>query len=398
MQKTPWGMRPHIILLGRRNVGKSSLINALCESPLALVSEVPGTTTDPVRKGYELLPFGPVVFVDTGGVDDSGELGEMRVQRTRRELKKADFAMLVAESGVWGAEERALAAELDVAQTPYLVIINKADQAPPDWEPPVENARAVSALSGEGVGELRLELARRLRQLVNKETTIVGDLVEGGDLVVLVTPIDLEAPVGRLILPQVMTIRDLLDHDAAVLVVKERELFSTLHSLGRKPDLVITDSQVVLRVCGDVPEEIPLTTFSILFARHKGDLARLTRGVKVIDELKDGDRVLVIEACSHNAVCDDIGRVKIPRWIRQYTGVDITFDNAQGREFPEDVSGYRLIIHCGACMLTARDMEGRIADAVTAGVPITNYGVTISHLQGVLERVIAPFGLELSDL
>ena len=398
MQKTPRGMRPHIILLGRRNVGKSSLINALCESPLSLVSEIAGTTTDPVRKGYELLPFGPVVFVDTGGIDDTGRLGELRVARTRRELKKADFALLVAECGEWGDYERELVRELEQSGTPYLVVFNKIDAAPTGWEPPIEDARLVSALEDKNTRELRAELAGRLRELVKREATIIGDLVGGGDLVVLVVPIDLEAPAGRLILPQVMTIRDLLDNDAAALVVKERELFATLRRLGRSPDLVITDSQVVLGVAGDVPDEVPLTTFSILFARLKGDLPALVRGVRIIDELRDGDRVLIAEACSHHPVGDDIGRVKIPRWIRQYTGVDITFDNVQGREYPENIGDYKLVIHCGACMLTPKAMEGRIADADEVGVPITNYGVTISYVQGVLERVIAPFGLELGDL
>ncbi|MBD3399884.1 MAG: [FeFe] hydrogenase H-cluster maturation GTPase HydF [Candidatus Coatesbacteria bacterium] len=390
-------MRPHIILLGRRNVGKSSLVNALCESALALVSNVPGTTTDPVRKAFELLPFGPVVFVDTGGVDDTGELGELRVERTRRELKKADFALLVVENGVWGDYEQTLLRQLEAAKTPFLVVVNKTD-LDEAWRAPVDDAWYVSALKGENTRELRAELAGRLRELVKRESTIVGDLVTAGDLVVLVVPIDLEAPAGRLILPQVMTIRDLLDNDAVALVVKERELYATLSTLGRRPDLVITDSQAVLKVTGDVEPEIPLTTFSILFARLKGDLHELTRGVKVIDKLRDGDRVLIAEACSHHPVGDDIGRVKIPRWIRQYTGVDVEFVNVQGREYPENLDDYSLIIHCGACMLTPKAMESRMDEAAGHSVPITNYGVTISYVQGVLERVIAPFGLTLEDL
>ncbi len=397
MQKTPRGMRPHIILLGRRNVGKSSLVNALCESALALVSNVPGTTTDPVRKAFELLPFGPVVFVDTGGVDDTGELGELRVERTRRELKKADFALLVVENGVWGDYEQTLLRQLEAAKTPFLVVVNKTD-LDEAWRAPVDDAWYVSALKGENTRELRAELAGRLRELVKRESTIVGDLVTAGDLVVLVVPIDLEAPAGRLILPQVMTIRDLLDNDAVALVVKERELYATLSTLGRRPDLVITDSQAVLKVTGDVEPEIPLTTFSILFARLKGDLHELTRGVKVIDKLRDGDRVLIAEACSHHPVGDDIGRVKIPRWIRQYTGIDVEFVNVQGREYPENLDDYSLIIHCGACMLTPKAMESRMDEAAGHSVPITNYGVTISYVQGVLERVIAPFGLTLEDL
>ncbi|NLH48789.1 MAG: [FeFe] hydrogenase H-cluster maturation GTPase HydF [Myxococcales bacterium] len=390
MQEQPSGLRPHIILLGRRNVGKSSLVNALTEQPLALVSEVPGTTTDPVRKGFELLPFGPVVFVDTGGIDDTGELGELRVKRTMRELVAADFVVLVAEAGQWTDYEARLHAELSRRRTDFLVAVNKTDQAP-DWRAPVD-AWYVSARDGHNVRELRVALADRLQQAIRPNFSLLGDLIRGGDLVVLVVPIDLEAPRGRLILPQVIAIRDILDNDAAALIVKERELYATLQGIGRRPALVVCDSQVILKVAADVPPEIPLTTFSILFARLKGDLPALARGAAAIDRLRDGDKVLIAESCSHHPVGDDIGRVKIPRWIRQYTGHDLVFDNVQGIHYPDNLADYKLVVHCGACMNTQRVMQNRIALAAEAGVPITNYGVAISFVQGVLPRVLAPFG------
>jgi [FeFe] hydrogenase H-cluster maturation GTPase HydF len=390
MQSQPAGMRPHIILLGRRNVGKSSLVNALTEQPLALVSPEPGTTTDPVKKGFELLPFGPVVFVDTGGLDDVGELGAQRVKRARQELAVADFALLVAEAGQWTPHEEALHAELAQRRADFLVVVNKSDLAP-DWTPPVEAVR-VSAQTGAGVTELRGLLAERLGQVVRQGASPLADLVKGGDLVALVVPIDLEAPRGRLILPQVIAIRDILDHDAAALVVKERELYATLAGLGRKPSLVVCDSQVALKVVADAPRDVRVTTFSILFARLKGDLAAFVRGAQAIDGLRDGDRVLVAEACSHHPVGDDIGRVKIPRWIRQYTGRDLTFEHAQGRRFPDDLSPYRLIVHCGGCMITPKAMHARMEEAGERGLPITNYGVAIAHVQGVLPRVLEPFG------
>ena len=390
MQKQPSGMRPHIILLGRRNVGKSSLVNAMTEQPLALVSDVPGTTTDPVRKGYELLPFGPVVFVDTGGIDDTGEIGELRVERTRQELANADFALLVVEAGQWTEHERQLHEQLERGKTNFLVVVNKSDLQLA-WEAPVQ-ARYVSAKTGEGVTELREVLADKLKISTQQNFSVIGDLVTGGDLVVLVVPIDLEAPRGRLILPQVITIRDLLDHDCSALVVKERELYATLKGLGRPPDLVVCDSQVVLKVSADVPPDVRLTTFSILFARLKGDLPTFVRGAQAIENLQDGDRVLIAEACSHHSVADDIGRVKIPRWIRQYTGRDLVFENTQGRHYPDDLAQYKLVIHCGGCMITPKVMRTRMDEALSVEVPVTNYGVVISFVHGVLPRVLVPFG------
>jgi [FeFe] hydrogenase H-cluster maturation GTPase HydF len=390
MQNQPGGMRPHIVLLGRRNVGKSSLVNALTEQPLALVSDVPGTTTDPVKKGFELLPFGPVVFIDTGGVDDTGEVGELRVRRTMSELATADFVVVVAEAGQWTPHEARLVAELTAKRADFLLVVNKADLQP-DWRAPAE-AHYVSARDGTGVKELRVVLSERLQRAIRQNFSLLGDLVQGGDLVVLVVPIDLEAPRGRLILPQVIAIRDLLDNDCAALVVKERELYATLQSLGRRPKLLVCDSQVVLKVAADAPRDLKLTTFSILFARLKGDLATFVRGARAIDDLRDGDRVLIAETCSHHPVGDDIGRVKIPRWIRQYTGRDLVFENAQGRAYPDDLDQYRLVVHCGGCMVTPKVMRGRMDEAAAHGAAITNYGVAISFVQGVLPRVLEPFG------
>lgn len=392
MQKEPAGSRPHLMLLGRRNVGKSSLINALTNQPLSLVSAVPGTTTDPVRKSFELLPFGPVVFIDTAGIDDEGELGALRVLRTRKEWRLADLIVLVVEAGVWGPWEAQLFAELAAQNTPFKVVVNKSDLAP-DWRPPCPAFLSVSSQSGAGMDALKLDLSATLRGLTAKTATVVGDLVKGGGLYVLVVPIDLEAPAGRLILPQVMTLRDILDHDGAALVVKERELYTTLRSLGRRPDLVICDSQVVLKVVGDLPPDQPLTTFSILFARLKGDLALLAQGARAIETLQDDDAVLISEACSHHSQGDDIGRVKIPRWIRQYTGRELHFDVRQGSDFPSDLEKYKLVVHCGACMLTPKMMQARMEEAISRGLPVTNYGLAISYVHGVFERVMQPFGL-----
>ncbi|RJO69599.1 MAG: [FeFe] hydrogenase H-cluster maturation GTPase HydF [Myxococcales bacterium] len=392
MQREPWSNRPHIVLVGRRNVGKSSLMNALTNQPMSLVSDVPGTTTDPVKKAFELLPFGPVVFVDTGGLDDVGELGLMRVHRARREMAAADLVLHVVEAGEWSAADEELHSRFASGPTPYILVVNKIDRAP-GWRAPVAEARYVSATAGEGVAVLKGELSNRLRTVTAVQPTILGDLVKGGDLVVLVVPLDLEAPKGRLILPQVMALRDVLDHDAAGLVVKERELYATLARLGRKPDLVICDSQVVLKVSADVPPDVRLTTFSILFARLKGDLAGFVKGARAIETLRDGDRVLIAEACSHHPIADDIGRVKIPRWIRQYTGREIVFESIQGTDWPADLERYKLVVHCGGCMATAKVIRLRQAEAAEKGVPVTNYGVAISYVHGVLPRVVAPLGI-----
>jgi len=398
MQKAPKGERLIIVLLGRRNVGKSSLINALVGQEIALVSDIPGTTTDPVDKHYELLPLGPVTFYDTAGLDDVGELGEMRIKATRKVLMKADLALLVTDERGLGEEEFKIIKELEEKKIPFILVFNKRDLSAPRQEDinfctsKSIHFVSVSAKNGDGVLKLKELIIKLAPDYLKREQVLVGDLIKGGDIVILVVPIDLAAPKGRLILPQVQVLRDILDNDAIGIIVKERELEEALRSLNKKPALVITDSQVILKVAGDVPKDISLTTFSILFARYKsGDLKILVDGLKQIDKLKDGDKVLISEACSHHVQADDIGRVKIPRWITQYTGKDIKFDVVSGSDFPDNLEDYKLVIHCGACMLNPSEMRSKIRECLRRGVPITNYGVTICKVQGVLERVLKPF-------
>jgi [FeFe] hydrogenase H-cluster maturation GTPase HydF len=400
LNETPKGERVHIALFGRRNVGKSSLINALTGQEVSIVSHVKGTTTDPVFKAMELLPLGPVMMIDTPGLDDEGELGELRVQRTRDVLNKADVAVLVleAEHGL-GACEREILGLVRAKSIPLLLAFNKADLAAPTAEQVQEasaaaNAQAlvVSSATRDGVEELKLALAQLAPEEADK-FQIVGDLLSPSDIVVLVTPIDKAAPKGRLILPQQQTIRDILEADAIAVVTKEFELRETLATLGKKPRLVITDSQVFAKVSADTPPDVPLTSFSILFARYKGDLETLVRGARALDSLKDGDRVLVAEGCTHHRQSDDIGTVKIPRWLRQHTGKSLVFEHASGMKYPRDLSEYALVVHCGACMLNRREMHYRIHQAKAAGVPIVNYGVLIAALQGILARCLQPFPL-----
>jgi len=395
---TPQGERVHIALFGRRNVGKSSLINALTGQDVSIVSAVKGTTTDPVYKAMELLPLGPVMIIDTPGLDDEGALGKLRVQRTRDVLNKTDVALLVTEAGFGlGACEQEILALARAKKIPLLVVFNKADLTPPSEEAlklaaglakaPVHT---VSSVTKGGVEELKLELAKVVPEEAGK-FQIVGDLLRPSDLVVLVTPIDKAAPKGRLILPQQQTLRDILEADAIAVVTKEFELRETFAVLGKKPRLVITDSQAFAKVSADTPRDVLLTSFSILFARYKGDLAELVRGAHAADTLEDGDRVLVAEGCTHHRQSDDIGTVKIPRWLRQHTGKRLVFEQACGMKYPGDLSQYALIIHCGACMLNRRAMHDRIARAKAAGVPIVNYGVLIASMQGILERCLEPF-------
>jgi [FeFe] hydrogenase H-cluster maturation GTPase HydF len=400
LNTTPQGERVHIALFGRRNVGKSSLINALTGQEVSIVSAVKGTTTDPVYKAMELLPLGPIVIIDTPGLDDEGALGELRVQRTRDVLNKADVALLVteAEFGL-GACEQELLALIRAKGIPLLVVFNKTDLAPPAEEAlrqAAEQAKApvhcVSSTTQDGVEELKLALAKVVPEEADK-FQIVGDLLSPSDLVVLVTPIDKAAPKGRLILPQQQVIRDILEADAIAVVTKEFELRETLATLGKKPRLVITDSQVFAKVSADTPRDVPLTSFSILFARYKGDLEALVRGAKAADTLKDGDRILVAEGCTHHRQSDDIGTVKIPRWLRQHTGKQLVFEHTSGMKYPKDLSRYALIIHCGACMLNRREMHYRIQQAQAAGVAIVNYGVLIATMQGILARCLEPFPL-----
>ncbi|HNQ24764.1 MAG TPA: [FeFe] hydrogenase H-cluster maturation GTPase HydF [Phycisphaerae bacterium] len=397
MQTTPKGMRLHIGIFGRRNVGKSSLLNALTRQQVSIVSDIAGTTTDPVEKPMELLPIGPVLFIDTAGIDDTGALGAQRVERTRQVLDRTEVALLVACADQWDDFEEQLLAEFATRKIPAIVVLNKADIAEPrenllarlqrDQLPVVRTV----ALRGEGVLDLREALVRAAPDDFINAPAIIGDLVQPGDLVVLVVPIDKEAPKGRLILPQVQTIRDLLDHEAYCLVVKERELRDALSRLHRPPALVVTDSQAFLKVAADTPPDVLLTSFSILFARFKGDLTALVQGALAIDALRPGDRILIAEACSHHPIGEDIGRVKIPRWLTQYIGGKLEFTTFQGHDFPADLASYKLVVHCGACVQNRREMLSRILSCRQAGVPITNYGLTIAFSLGIFERALGPF-------
>jgi len=397
--KAPRGVRLVITLAGRRNAGKSSLINAITDQEIAIVSDVPGTTTDPVAKQYELLPLGPVTFYDTAGLDDVGELGELRIKATRKVLWRSDVAMVVVgKEGITDYEKEIIDNIRDL-EIPFILVFNKCDLSAPSPEDIAfcrdNTIRFVttSAKTGAEVDKLKETIIDIAPPEMKRDPVLAGDLIEEGDWVVCVVPIDLAAPKGRLILPQVQVLREILDCDAVAITVKEREIEEALSNLHRKPALVITDSQVVMSVAGDVPNDIPLTTFSTLFARYKGDLAKLVEGAKAIDTLEDGDTVLIGEACSHHAVADDIGRVKIPRWLSQYTGKDLKFEVYAGHDFPEDLEQFKLAIHCGSCMLNRTEMLRRIKECNRRGVPITNYGVAISKLQGVLDRVLAPFKL-----
>jgi [FeFe] hydrogenase H-cluster maturation GTPase HydF len=396
-QSTPRGFRLHIGLFGRRNVGKSSLLNALTRQQVSIVSEVAGTTTDPVEKPMELLPLGPVLFIDTAGVDDEGALGALRAGRTRQVLDRADLAVLVTEAEGWGGFEEDLLREFGARNLPVIVVFNKADLAP------VRSAlrsrliqlklRVVSASAtrGTGIPELRQALLDCAPADFVNSRVIARDLVGPGELAVLVIPIDKEAPKGRLILPQAQTIRDLLEGDSQCLVVREQGLRDALARLNRPPRLVITDSQAFREVAADTPRDVPLTSFSILMSRLNGDLNTQVLGTLAIGQLQPGDRVLIAEACAHHPITEDIGRVKIPRWLAGQVGGEPCFDHVQGHDFPADLSPYRLVVHCGACMWNRREMLSRILRCQQAGVPITNYGLTIAHSLGILERALEPF-------
>ena len=389
MNATPSGERVHIGFFGRRNAGKSSVVNAFTGQELSVVSEVKGTTTDPVLKSMELLPLGPVVIMDTPGFDDEGALGELRVKKTKQVLNRADCAVLVVDATVGLTPvDRELLALFREKNLPYLIAYNKSDlaAAPGELEEP---GLLVSAKTGENIHELKERVAR----LVDREGPqphLVADLLAPGDLVVLVVPIDSAAPKGRLILPQQQTIRDILEARAVSVVTGVEELPQTLQSLGKAPRLVITDSQAFGAVNKLVPRQIPLTSFSILMARYKGTLDQSAAGAAQLDQLQDGDKVLLSEGCTHHRQCEDIGTVKIPRWLREYTGKDLVLEHSSGRDFPEDLSPYRLIIHCGGCMLGEREMAYRQKTAQDAGVPFTNYGMAIAQMHGILQRSLEP--------
>jgi [FeFe] hydrogenase H-cluster maturation GTPase HydF len=396
LNETPRGSRLHIALFGRRNAGKSSLINALTKQNIAIVSEVPGTTTDPVYKSMEILPLGPVVLIDTAGIDDVGDLGALRIKKTLGVLAKTDLLLLVIdpEEGA-GEYEKEMIAKAGQDKVPIVGVLNKIDLDVRIDVQELENELGitiipVSALTGQGVEDLKMAMIRSAPKGWTPPT-ILGDLVSPNDLVVLVVPIDLAAPKGRLILPQVQTIRDILDNDAMTLVVKERELKAALAALKEKPKLVVTDSQAFLKVAADTPPDVLMTSFSILFARYKGELTTLVEGVKAIEDLSPGDKVLIAEACTHHRVEDDIGTVKIPRWLRQFVGGALDFKWSSGTELPSDLSDFKLIVHCGACMINRKEMLHRLMVAKAAGVPMVNYGVLIAHVLGILKRALKPF-------
>lgn len=400
MNDTPSGERIHIGFFGKRNAGKSSLLNALTGQELAVVSETEGTTTDPVYKAMELLPLGPVMLIDTPGFDDEGALGEQRVKKTRQVLEKTDIAVLVADTSTGTtACDQELAALFRERDIPYILVCNKLDQTSADNGSGQKTGNGqsedrqgngitdviyLSAKTGEGVRELKEKLASMLPD--REEKHLAADLVKPLDTVVLVTPIDSAAPKGRLILPQQQTIRDLLEAGAVVMVTRESELAQTLAKLKEKPAFVITDSQAFEEVAAIVPEDIPLTSFSILMARYKGFLKMAAEGVKAIDGLKDGDRVLIAEGCTHHRQCDDIGTVKIPRFLKKYTGKELVIETSSGTGFPEDLTPYALVIHCGGCMLNEREVLRRMRFAGRQGVPVTNYGIAIAQMKGILGR------------
>lgn len=396
LNSTPKGDRLHIALFGKTNAGKSSIINAVTSQNIALVSEVKGTTTDPVYKAMELLPIGPVMLIDTAGLDDESNLGELRREKTFEVLNKTDIALIVVD-GLSGltAYDKDVISKIKSKNIPIIGVLNKIDKLDEIDVSVYEKETGisfipVSTFTGEGIKELKGAIIKTVPENEDK-FKLVGDLISPGDFVVLVTPIDKAAPKGRLILPQQQTIRDVLESDAMAIVTKEFELRETLAGLSKKPKMVITDSQVFLKVSADTPKDILMTSFSILMARHKGDLTELVKGAKAIENLKDGDKILISEACTHHRQSDDIGKVKIPRWLRQKTGKKLEFDFSSGFSFPENIKDYALIVHCAGCMLNRKAMLYRINEAKAQNIPIVNYGVLIAYVQGILERALKPF-------
>ncbi len=391
LNTTPAAERIHIGIFGRRNSGKSSLINAITGQNLAIVSDFAGTTTDPVYKNMELLPLGPVTLIDTAGLDDEGELGKMRVEKTYGALNKTDIAIVCTDikNGV-GEPEKEIIKEIEKKKLPFVVVRNKLDEAEP-VKAEYPHDICVSAKTGENIEDLKNLLGTFAKKEPDKR--LVGDLIKEGDLVVLVIPIDESAPKGRLILPQQQTIRDILESGANALCVQDTELAETLEKVG-KPDLVITDSQVFKKVAKIVPEDVPLTSFSILFSRYKGQLWKMADAAKAVENLLDGDKILIAEGCTHHRQCEDIGTVKIPRWIMEKTGKKIEFDFASGGDFPKNFDKYKLVVHCGGCTLPETEVKSRISAAQDAGVPVTNYGTLIAYLNGILERSTKPLKKE----
>ncbi len=380
--------RIHIGFFGMRNAGKSSLVNAVTGQELAVVSDVKGTTTDPVKKAMELLPLGPVVIIDTPGIDDEGELGELRIKKANQALSQTDIAVLVVDSQKGLSDkDNSLIEEFRLRKIPYIIAYNKSDLHLAEQS---ENSVSVSAINKSNISELKEKIASLAKENKN-EKRIVADLLENGDTVILVIPIDESAPKGRLILPQQQTIRDILDSGCTAICCRDTELSQTLDSLAKKPKLIITDSQAFGRVSKDVPEDIPLTSFSILFARYKGDLPELVKGAATLSKIKNGDKILIAEGCTHHRQCNDIGTVKMPHWIEEFSGAKPDFSFTSGTEFPENPEAFSLIVHCGGCMLNEKEMKSRIKRATDADIPIVNYGIAIAHMHGILRRSISMF-------
>jgi len=391
--------KPHIGIYGRRNNGKSSLINCLAGQDIAIVSDHAGTTTDPVKKSFEVNDFGPVILVDTAGIDDTGELGTKRVERTVNTLNIIDLALLVVTDNSWGEHEDELIRKFKEGDIPFIVIHSKSDIK----EPTEEFKKKIISVTGTSLFEFSSLDKRNYEELISlirttipehsyKTTSLLGDIISYGDIVILITPIDIEAPAGRLILPQMQAIRDILDNEAVAIVLKEREVDAFLKKTGIKPALAITDSQVFVKADASIPHEIPLTSFSIMLARFKGDFENYLKGTPKISELKDGDRVLLLESCTHHVSCDDIGRTKIPRWINSFTGKKIEYDVVAGLDsLVRPVNDYSLVIQCGGCMITRKQLHNRLQPAIRAGIPVTNYGMAIAYVQGIYNRAIAPF-------
>ena len=392
-------LKPHIGIYGRRNIGKSSLINALAGQDIAIVSHHAGTTTDPVKKSFEITGFGPVVLVDTAGIDDTGELGTKRVDRTVRTLDLIDLALLVVAGNQWGDYENDLVSRFSHLDLPFIVIHTKSDLLPPsaEYQTKIRSLTGMEFLEFSSADMRNFEklvelIQRTIPELSYKASSLLGDLIKHGDIVLLITPIDVEAPAGRMILPQVQAIRDIIDNDAVAIVLKESEADMFLNRTGIKPALAITDSQVFAKADASIPPEIPLTSFSIMLAHFKGDFENYLKGTPTITDLKDGDRVLLLESCAHHVSCDDIGRVKIPRWINNFTGKNIEYDVVSGLDrLPRQVTDYSLLVQCGGCMITRTQLQNRLRPAIMAGVPVTNYGMAIAYTQGVYRRAIAPF-------
>ena len=396
LNSTPSSERVHIGFFGMRNAGKSSIVNAILGQQLSIVSDVLGTTTDPILKAMELLPIGPVMIMDTPGLDDVGELGELRIKKTKQILNKTDLAILVVDSQVgFSSQDKEVLEQFQAKKLPYLIVYNKCDLGMP--QEVLEPSICVSSNDPNDIHKLKERIAS-LTPVEDNKMRIVADLLEPGDFVVLVVPIDKAAPKGRLILPQQQTIRDILEADATAIVVKEHELRETLQNLGKRPKMVITDSQVFAKVSADTPQDILLTSFSILMARYKGILHTAVKGVKALESLQDGDTVLISEGCSHHRQCDDIGTVKLPRWIREYIKKEVQFEFTSGTQFPDELTKYHMVVHCGGCTLNEREMKYRLSCAVDEGVPMTNYGILIAYIQGILKRSVQPFPLIAMEL